>query len=248
MTANTQGTGTITCTRGQGSTQGQAFAANATLTPVFDATGVNIAFARLDQATTQAFSGAITVPPSGGAAVPATSYGSFPIKLAEASGDGATNGITFSGIPTTFRTLIVEVFGRATNAVTNNALQVQLNGDTTGVYEWNRSNAAGGDFGAGSAGTGDTSMTLGYVNGTTAPANAVAHTRLEIAFANSVIFDKAVTGQGTVATAYSASNTNAVVSSGVWHNATVAAVTSIKLITAAGFFTTTSLAFLYGIP
>lgn len=191
---------------------------------------------------------ALSIPPSAAGAVATTSYGSVEVKIAEVAGDGATNAITFSSIPNNFRTLVVELFGRATNAVTVNDLQVQLNGDTTAVYEWNRSNAAGGDFGPGASGSADTKMVLGYVTGSSAPANAAAHTRLEIAFANSATFDKDVTGSGTVATAYSANNTNSVVSSGVWRNAAPAAVSSIKLITSAGFFATTALAILRGKP
>jgi hypothetical protein len=192
---------------------------------------------------------ALSIPPSAGGAIAPTAYGSNAVKINELAGDGTTNGITFSAIPTNFRSLMVEVYGRATNAVTNNDLQVNLNGDGSGVYESERGSLTGaaGSW-ASSQVNGGTGMILGFVTGTTAPANTFGYTRFTIGFANSSTLDKLVIGDGAFASSYVAGAIQRVVSTGIWHNAAPTAVTSIRLATTAGFFATTTVAVLWGIP
>jgi hypothetical protein len=91
-------------------------------------------------------------------------------------------------------------------------------------------------------------MVLGFVTGTTAPANTFAYTRFSIGFANSSTLDKVIVGEGAFSSSYAAGAIQVVKSQGTWHNAVPAATTSIKLTTALGFFATTSLAILWGYP
>lgn len=247
VTANNTATNVLTWTEGVDGTSAIALGNASTVTEVITKKTINDTMVRLDVGASQTLTGPLVIPRTAGGTTAATSYGSMMIKLDEKSGDGTTNGISFTSIPTAFRTLILECFLRGTVTATNANLQMQLNSDTTAVYDWERANGAGGAWGLTGA-SGDTSMTLGYIAGSTAPANGCSHARIAIAFANSTTFDKACSSSGSLATAYTANNTNIMEASGFWHNATPAAVTTIKLIASAGFFTTSTLVTLYGIP
>jgi hypothetical protein len=112
VTANNQGTGVLTVTRGSDGTNAQAFAANATLTPVVSAKMLTDAFARIDGGT-----------------------GSAVVKLDDQStASGASVTLTVPG-GTAYHVLEIHATGRSDQAGAT-SLVLQFNADTGANYDY----------------------------------------------------------------------------------------------------------------
>ena len=72
---------------------------------------------------------AILVPPSAGGTLAASSYGSVPVKLAEATPSGVASFILMSSIPSGFRSLVIDGWAASSAAAQNTAMFVVFNND-----------------------------------------------------------------------------------------------------------------------
>ncbi len=260
VTSNSQPTGTFTVTRGQGSTSGQAFAANATLTPILDATAANAAFVRLDSTSTQAMAAPISVPPSSTLSVPTTSFGSYPVKIddilvgTDTRYPSATSQITFlntsgSGtnvLPTAFRHLLLEWYARGDTAATSVSISVRFNNDGAANYDSQYVRGLGATASAVEA-LGATSILMGEIPAATGTTNYFGQGEARVWHYNGTVGNKLVVANHAASWANTTGTTNSQQTTGKWRT-TGTAVTRIDVILSAGNFIVGSLFTLYGIP
>jgi hypothetical protein len=260
VTVNVQGTGVFTVTRGYDSTSAQAFAAGATLTPVFTAKMINDAFPRIDQSSTQAFTGPISVPSSGGVALPTTSYGSFPVKIddilvgTDSRYPAATAQITFlntsnSGtnlLPTGFRHLEIQWMARGDTASTTTTLGLRFNNDGAANYD---NEFIGGSAAAISASEslGAASLLVGDCTAATATAGFAGGGRIFIPLYGGTVFNKVAMGDYFLGFDNATTDQFSRQRKGKWRT-TATAITRIDLIPGAGNFIAGSLFSLWGLP
>jgi hypothetical protein len=167
-------------------------------------------------------------------------------SIATVTGTGSSNTITFSSIPSTYQHL--QIRGRIRNttaATTASSLRVRFNGDTASNYAHH---TLSGD-GSAAASTGTSPQ--GYMNVANCnPCDSVASNIMGVSIID--VHDYASTTKNKVSRALSGADSNAVdatfkivLSSGLWVN--TAAITSIDLVSATGFWTTSTVFSLYGI-
>lgn len=82
-------------------------------------------------------SGAVSVPPAFGTALPPSTYGTLPVKIDEQSPTSGTS-VTIS-VPSWARKIQVDWCVRSGMVANSDILRVQFNGDTTATYNWVRS-------------------------------------------------------------------------------------------------------------
>ena len=167
----------------------------------------------------------VTVSPSGNTTA-AVTY--TPIAT-NTLGSNSTS-VTFSSIAGTFKDLVVVVAGTFTTGSTNN-VNLQFNGDTGSNYSWTRLLGSGSAVSS-ARGTSDLEINVGLIS-STAQSNTIAHIQN---YSNSTTYKTAI-GRG---------NTSEYVqeSVGAWRN--TAAITSVKIQTAA-IFSVGTIFTLYGI-
>ncbi len=262
VTANNQSTGALTVTRAQDSTNAQAFAAGATLTPVITLKMITDAFVRLD-ATNAGF---LSFSPGSSYSAPTTLAGSMPIKIddilvgTDSRYLAATPQITFLNtsapafpnlLPTGFRHLLIEIMARGDVAATNVEGLLRFNNDSTTNYGWNRTNATGTAITSTDQGASGTSAARGwFLSGSTALASAPGIAKIWIPNYNSTVFKKMIRIEtsfynGTTFIAAGAIQSD--YTTGYW-TAAPTAITRIDILPSSGNFIVGSLFTLYGIP
>jgi hypothetical protein len=188
---------------------------------------------------------ALSIPPSAGAAVAPTSYGTVPIKIAETVLGAAAASVTFSNIPQTFRSLQLYFFARNDSAASQ-LLYLQFNTDAAANYRYAGHEISTTGVSTPFGSSGDIGFRLTVTPGTnTGGATAWGSgfavipyytdvTRFKAYQAHSWRDDVGVVGLNIL--------------SGDWFNVTPAAVTQIVLVMAAGNILAGSTFVLYGIP
>jgi hypothetical protein len=253
VTANAQATGALTVTRGQDGTSGQAFAAGATLTPVISLKMITDAMARLD-------ANGIQLPTTIGGALPATGYGTVPVKIddilvgTDSRYPAATPQITFlntsnSGtnlLPTGFRHLAIDLYARGDTAATNTSVFLRVNNISTATYdqEYLQANIT---TASATENLGQTSILVAVMPAATATANYFSQSDIRIKHYNGTVGNKLVTAECTHSQVDTSGGQYRLSLGGKWRTAGVA-VTRIDLIPNAGNFVPGSLFTLYGIP
>ena len=87
--------------------------------------------------------------------------------------------VTLASIPQTFAHLLLVCYGRSTAAATSDSLALQFNGDTAANYDYQVASTSAGAA-SGSEVFATTSIQVGLVPGSTAPANAFGTTAIYI--------------------------------------------------------------------
>lgn len=164
-------------------------------------------------------------------------------KIAEVVLSGTAATIAFSGIPGTYRNLVLDGYLRGDTAATDTPSLLQFNGDSSAIYDWQEINANAGTPSAVS-GNADTSIRLGAAPANTALANTFGPVRIIIPHYANAANHKTMHGQSAYKTSNSAGNMVNYVLSGWWRN--VAAITTVTLSLGAGNFQIGSLVVLYG--
>jgi hypothetical protein len=158
---------------------------------------------------------------------------------------GGEASYTFSAIPGTYETLILDWIVRCDNAITYQALRAELNGDTANNYEQHLPIFQSG------GGTGYTDYLtnpyhrIGLLAGANAPANKAAWGRATWQGYARTIFYKGFLADSHVDQGTSTSGPLHGVGGGSWHN--TAAITAIKLTPNAGNFIEGCVFTLYGL-
>lgn len=187
----------------------------------------------------------LSIPPSAGAALPSTSYGTLPVKLDEQS-SASTASLTLT-VPAgaLYRTLVVDITARSDQAG-NQFLQMQFNGDTTANYD----SQSFTDVNATLAGVAPLIATatprVGVIPLNTATAGAEAYFRIVIQNPDSTTLRKIWTYSGGSWASDAAAGANYEAGQGQWRNVTTA-ITSILLKAGAGNLANAR-ATLYGYP
>ena len=167
----------------------------------------------------------VTVTPSGSTTA-AVTY----TPIATNTLSSTASSVTFSSIPGTYKDLVVIVAGTMTTGSTNN-VNFQFNGDTGSNYSWTRMLSSTTALSS-ARGTSDLEIDIGILSSTSQSAT-IAHIQN---YSNSTTYKTAI-GRG---------NTSEYVqeSVGAWRN--TAAITSVKIQTAA-IFSVGTIFTLYGI-
>lgn len=166
-------------------------------------------------------------------------------KIAENILGSAAASVTFSGIPGTYRGLLLVWQARGDTAATNSQFLVQLNGDSGANYDSHLADVSGASAWASAENVANVSMQLGVLTAANAPAGAPGQGWFEMIGYAGTVFHKTANGQTAYKLANSTTNIQHGVSSGWWRN--TAAVTSILVKPGAGNFVTGSLFVLYGL-
>lgn len=158
-----------------------------------------------------------------------------------ASGSSAT--LSFTSIPSTFTHLQVRVFGRSSNATATTTLNMKLNNDGGSNYAWHFLGGNGASA-TSSVGSTQTAMSLGNFVANSSTASVFQSAIVDVLDYTSTTKNKTV----RVLNGFDANGSgNAYLNSGLWFNSTIAAVTQLDLILAAGNWQSGSRADLYGI-
>lgn len=158
---------------------------------------------------------------------------------------GATASVTFSAIPGTYETLRVEWLARSDAAVTSTPLRMQFNGDTGTNYDEELLAGVGGTPSSGNFAAQVAIEHVGEVAGASAAAGRVVGGYAEIpGYARTVFFKPVFSHWSNIRAGAPSDSVNAM-DAGVWLSTN--AITSIKLLAAAGNFITGSVFTLYGI-
>ena len=190
---------------------------------------------------------ALSIPPVAGGTVASSSYGSVPVKLDVKTGNGTSGTLTFSSIPSGYTNLWISFFGQTSNAAAQ-ALTLQFNGDTGNHYYDNQLDVTSATtvtehgFGVGGVGSG----TCGAL-----PASATANTgggKIDIHGYSQTNFRIVWRYHSWQADGGAAGNSRSRSGGGIWAPTSLAAITSIALILAAGFWVNNSTATLWGEP
>lgn len=170
-------------------------------------------------------------------------------SIATATGTGSSGTITFSSIPGTYQHLQIRFISKSTQGgvATLYPFTIRFNGDTSANYAYHQLRAA--NVTAGAFGTADASSisSNGSVILNSSSGYANMHTTGIID-----IHDYASTSKNKTLRMICGSDPNTTASvvslnSGLWFNASIAAITSIDIIVGTGSWTTTSQFALYGI-
>lgn len=167
--------------------------------------------------------------------------------IAEAVGTGASGVLEFTGIPASFRNLVVSFVGRSTAAADYATVQLTFEtSPTAGAYDHQNILGQAGVASAGENIGASNSIEAGYLAANTSSANVHGGGRIYLPeYANTGIF-KAVSivthGGSSLVTARILTE----VVAGIWES--TAAIDRIRLTLSGGSWTTTSRATLYGEP
>ena len=171
--------------------------------------------------------------------IPPSSYES----IATATGTGSSSTITFSSIPSTYKSLQIRLLTRSTGSFIGGAIALQLNSDTGSNYT---RHFLKGD-GSAAAAFGATSQTSARINDASPGNNALAN-----AMGVSIVdlHDYASSTKNKTIRAFSGMDLNSAdgeiyLQSSVWLNTN--AVTSISIFSTSGNLTTSTVISLYGI-
>lgn len=193
------------------------------------------------------FRNALSIPPSAGGTVAATSYGSVPVKIAEIVLGANTATLTFSSIPSGFRHLSCSFQGQNSGTAAQ-AATIQINGDTGANYN---NSAHGSDSSIGSwvniSGVGATNYRVGGFAGSAAPAGATGHGWFRIKNYAQTTWRKAIDYRGGYEQGDTSGAFGDELGQGSWKS--TAAVTSVAISSAGAFnIITNSIATLFGEP
>ncbi len=152
--------------------------------------------------------------------------------------------VTFSAIPGTYRHLKLVIYGRSTEATTNNFIYLQFNGDTGANYDYQQSIIVNTALAAANA-YAQTKIALGQIAGASAPtAGMVGACEILIPLYAGTTYNKILQTCCSAIIGTSGSNTQVGQFSGQWRS--TAAITSIVILLAANDFKTGSILSLYG--
>lgn len=177
---------------------------------------------------------ALSIPPSVGGAMAATSYGTVPIKFAENLLVAIAASVTYSSIPQTFRHLKVDWFARSDTAALTADINAQVNGIATATYDRERAQAATAAWVVSEA-LAQTSMHLARIPAATATAAYFGQGDARLKHYTGAVGNKLMTSQGSLSWGDVSGQFEASVATGKWRT-TATAVTSLALIPSAGNF------------
>lgn len=253
VTANNQGTGVLTVTRGQDSTSGQAFAANATLTPVISASMINNVFARIDGT-------GIPLPYATGATVPTSLFGTVAVKIddilvgTDSRYPGATAQITFlntsnSGtnlLPTGFRHLAIDWYARGDTAATSTTVLMRFNNISTNTYDFQYTQGNGAAASAAETLT-TSSIQIGTMAAASATANYFSQGETKVKYYQGTVGNKLALSNVAHKSADTTGTLNSIQFIGGWRTVGTA-ITRLDILPGAGNFVVGSVFTLYGLP
>ncbi len=187
---------------------------------------------------------ALSIPPSAGGTVAATSYGSVRVKLDEKTPSGVAT-FTFSSIPQGFRTLVIEFVARGDTAAVDTTMYFQLNGVSTASYSYQQlfGRAAAVTYGNPTAATAN--PLLANIPSATFTGGQACYGRIEIPFYSSSTFLPQVCCTSGF---LNASDANSIEVTRRGYYNTAGAVTSLLLGLTAGNFVAGSTFSMYGDP
>lgn len=171
-------------------------------------------------------------------------------SIATATGTGSSNVITFSNIPSGYKSLQIRYIGKSTQGGTaaRYAFSFQFNGATSSFYAYHRLSGNGSTVTASGAASGssiDSTATI-IPNSASAYANMHGVGILDIIDYTSTSKNKTVRWFAGEDVNVSAAG-NIALDSGLWFPSTPVAITSIDFALPTGSWTTTSSFALYGI-
>ena len=141
----------------------------------------------------------------------------------------------FNAIPQGLPNLLCVWEARGDTAAQNTDLLCQVNGDTGGTYEWEQQLITGGAASAPAEGVGgQTSMRVGGLSASTAPAGYYSGGRIEVPNYGGTTAIKKFVCQGGLKLGTAPGQQYIVIHAGFWRPSTAAAITSLLLRAAAG--------------
>lgn len=170
-------------------------------------------------------------------------------KLSETTADGTTGTVTFWGINSSYRHLLVTVHGRSSNASTSVELRLRLgNGsvDTGSNYNDQVIIAVGAATPTLAEAQGATYIRVGNLPGSSATASMAGSAEAKILDYAGTTFFKNVIGQNANFTGTTASTGQYAAGGGIWKS--TSAVDYVSVLLSAGNFVSGSKITLYGIP
>lgn len=177
------------------------------------------------------------------AGMPASSVGAL-VLLEDKLLTAAAASFDFTGIPATYRHLLLIVNGRGSVAAGSTLLQLTLNGDGAANYDGQR--LVGIDITpSASAQAAATFVNVGDLAGATLPAGISGHTTLTLYDYAGTTFQKTLTGSAGVRFGVAAADMVLTNFMGAWRS--TAAVTRVTIAPAAGNFIAGSRATLYAL-
>lgn len=156
-----------------------------------------------------------------------------------------TATIAFATIPNTYSGLMIQLQGRANDAVSAELLEIQFNADTAAHYDSQGTQAAGSGASTNQEAIASTSGVVGYLTGTSAPANTPASNTIYIPNYAGAVWNKQWLAEFSLQTGTASGQTYTGTWCGGWRSN--AAITGIVLFGASGSFLTGTVACLYGI-
>jgi hypothetical protein len=163
-------------------------------------------------------------------------------EIATVTTTGSQATVTFSGIPSTYRDLMVVVNGRGTTAAALETLNVRFNGDSSAIYDSFIQNREG--YGVRTR-INQTSAEVGNVEAATGPTAAAARIEMRIGEYAGTLYRKAFLMNQTLKTAEATASFYHQFGSGWWRS--TSAITQVELFLSAGGFVDGSTVTLYGI-
>ena len=133
----------------------------------------------------------------------------------------------FTSIPGTYADLVLVIRGRASNAVAEQIVTIQFNGDTAANYDYGASFEVN-TYGQ-TTGIGATSMTLGGIVGDTAPANYPSHLEAVVSNYAGTTFYKNVMAESREEKAASSTGLVEWIAAGTWKS--TAAINQLAVLT-----------------
>jgi len=162
--------------------------------------------------------------------------------IEEVYGTGASNTITFSSIPSTYKYLQIRWVARTTAAATVAEIRMRLNGDTTSAY-WHHALVGNGSTVVSSSAASATAyMGLNYVLSANETANAYGAGIVDIADYSSASKNKTIRTLG----GYTSGSNDTRLTSGAWTNTSAVSSITLYLASTTNYFTTASRFSLYG--
>jgi hypothetical protein len=154
------------------------------------------------------------------------------VRLAETIVSGASvASITLSLIPSTYRDLILEIYGRGTASAASITVGLRFNGDTGANYD-DQNNYGNASSSAASEHLAQTSILAFQIAGATAPANVAGGGAYLIPHYAGITFQKFITGPNTLKLSTSSGGLYSINAAGHWRS--TAAITSITLTPSSG--------------
>jgi hypothetical protein len=152
--------------------------------------------------------------------------------------------ITFSSIPSTYRSLMLSVVGRSDVAVASIAVSMRMNGDTGANYDnqevrGNAATASAAEF------INSTGVIIGHFAGASATAGAPGGCTINIPIYGGTAFWKHATSNNFLSNGTGTGTNFSIIHSGRWRN--TAAITSLTIIPASGNLIAGTSAILYGL-